>query len=172
MKSSNPIEIELTDDLIDYIEATTVKLASRALPKHLDLADLKQHVLLHIVSRPPRFDPTKNANVKTLLHVIVQRQVWKYMASLKQLGCEPAFDAGLHGGAFRDDEPDFDRPPFMDYIDCEETRRMCLLMIEHGSNFSEVARCMNVTEGTIRYRLKMLQSKLRAAGFDPFAEVK
>jgi hypothetical protein len=46
MESSTPTEIELTDDLIDYIEATTAKLASRSIPKHIDLADVKQHFLL------------------------------------------------------------------------------------------------------------------------------
>jgi DNA-directed RNA polymerase specialized sigma24 family protein len=60
----------------------------------------------------------------------------------------------------------------MDYIVDDETRQMCLLMMEHDSNVSEVARSMGVAEGTIRHRLKMLRGKLRAAGFDPFAEVK
>lgn len=172
MEPSTPSEIELTDDLIDYIEAITVKLASGAIPKHIDLADVKQHVLLQIVNCPPKFDPTKKASVKTLLYVVVQRQVWKYAKSLEQLGFESVFDANLHGNSYWDAEPRFDQPSFMDYIDCEETRRMCLLMLEHDANVSAVARSMDVTEGTIRHRLKMLRGKLRAAGFDPFAEVK
>ena len=172
MESSNPNAIELTDDLIDYIEAITAKVASKAIPKHIDLADVKQHVLLQIVNCPPKFDPTKNASVKTLLYVVVQRQVWKYATSLERLGYEPSFDADLHGTAYRDAEPRFDQPSFMDYIVDDEIRRMCLLMMEHDANVSEVARSMDVTEGTIRHRLKSLRGKLRAAGFDPFAEVK
>ncbi len=170
MESATPTEDELTDDLIDYIRSSTIQIASKRLPTHVDLNDVVQHVLLCFVSRPPKFDRSRGANIKTLLYVIVQRQFWKYIASLKQLGCEQAFDADLHGVGYRDDEPNFDQPSFMDYIDCEETRRMCLLMMEHAHNFTEVACCMDVTEGTIRYRLKMLQSKLRAAGFDPFVE--
>jgi DNA-directed RNA polymerase specialized sigma24 family protein len=172
MESSNPKAIELTEDLIDYIEAITAKVASKAIPKHIDLADVKQHVLLQIVNSPPKFDPTKNASVKTLLYVVVQRQVWKYVTSLERLGHEPSFDADLHGTAYRDAEPRFDQPSFMDYIVDEEIRRMCFLMMEHDANVSEVARSMDVTEGTIRHRLKSLRGKLRAAGFDPFAEVK
>jgi len=172
MESSNSKAIELTDDLIDYIEAVTAKVASTAIPKRIDLADVKQHVLLQIVNSPPKFDSTKNASVKTLLHVVVQRQVWKYLKSFERLGCEPSFDANLQDRGYRVAEPNFDQPSFMDYIVDDETRQMCFLMMEHDSNVSEVARSMDVTEGTIRHRLKSLRGKLRAAGFDPFAEVK
>lgn len=172
MESSNPKAIELTDDLIDYIEAVTAKVASTAIPKRIDLADVKQHVMLQIFNSPPKFDPTKNASVKTLLYVVVQRQVWKYLKSFERLGCEPSFDADLQDRGYRVAEPNFDQPSFMDYIVDDEIRRMCLLMMEHDSNVSEVARSMGVTEGTIRHRLKSLRGKLRAAGFDPFAEVK
>ena len=172
MESSNPNGIELTDDLIDYIEATTVKVASRVLPKHIDLADVKQHILLHVVRQPPKFDPTKNVDVKTLLHLFVKCRVLNYAASLKRLGNEAAFDSDIHGNAYRDAEPNIDQPSFMDYIVDDEIRRMCLLMMEHDANVSEVARSLGVTEGTIRHRLKSLRGKLRAAGFDPFAEVK
>lgn len=172
MEPSNPTEIELTDDLIDYIEATTVKVASRVLPKHIDLADVKQHILLQVVGRPPRFDPKKNADVKTLLHMFIKCRVLNYAASMNRLGSEAAFDADLHGSAYRDAEPKFDQPRFMDYINDEDTRQMCLLMMEHDANVSEVARSLGVYEGTIRHRLKSLRGKLRAAGFDPFAEVK
>ena len=172
MEPSTPTEIELTDDLIDYIRRSTIQVASKRLPSHVDLDDVVQHVLLCVVSRPPKFDPSRGTNVKTFLYLIIQRNVWKYLASMKPLGRETSIDAGSHDFGYRDDSPDFDRPSFMDYIDCEDTRSMCLLMMQHDNNTSEVARCMDVTEGTIRYRLKMLQSKLRAAGFNPFAEVK
>ena len=171
MDSSDPKAIELTDDLIDYIEAVTAKVGSMAIPKHIDLADVKQHVLCQLVNSPPKFDSSKGTNVKSFLYFVVQRQVWKYARSLKRLGQEPSFDADLHGHSYRVAEPNFDQPSFMDYIVDDEIRRMCLLMMEHDSNASEVARSMGVTEGTIRHRLKSLRGKLRAANFDPFAEV-
>ncbi len=106
------------------------------------------------------------------MHVVVQRLVGKYLASLKKIGKKPVFDADLHGGAYLNAEPKFDQPSFMDYIVDEEIRHMCLLMMEHDSNVSEVARCLGVTEGTIRHRLKTLRERLRVVGFDPFAEAK
>jgi hypothetical protein len=172
MESSNPKAIELTDDLIDYIEATTVNVASRFLPKRFELADAKQHIFAYIVSHPIEFDPTKNADVKTLLNLVIRREVWKYAASMKQKANEPSFDADLHGHSYRVAEPRFDQPSFMEYIVDAEIRRMCFLMMEHDSNVSEVARSMGVTEGTIRHRLKSLRGRLRKLGFDPFAEVK
>jgi RNA polymerase sigma factor (sigma-70 family) len=172
MESSNPKAIELTDDLIDYIEATTVNVASRYLPKRFELADAKQHILAYIVSHPIEFDPTKNADVKTLLHLVIRREVWKYASSMKRNANEPSFDADLHGHSYRVAEPRFDQPSFMDFLVDEESQRMCLLMMEHDSNVSEVARSMGVTEGTIRHRLKSLRGRLRKFGFDPFAEVK
>ena len=172
MEPSKPTEIELMDDLIDYIRRSTIQVALKQLPKHIELDDVVQHVLLRIVSRPPKFDPSRSASIKTLLYVIVHRQVGKYLASKKRYGRKSAFDLDLHGGAYRVGEPKFDQPSFMDYIVDDVIRRMCLLMMEHDSNVSEVARCLGVAEGTIRYRLTLLRSKLQAAGFDPFAEVK
>jgi|LakMenEpi03Aug12_release.lakeMendotaPanAssembly.Ray.scaffolds.fasta_scaffold1533316_1 transposase-like protein len=67
---------------------------------------------------------------------------------------------------------DFDQPRFLDYIDDEDTRRLIPLMLEHDNNVSKVARFMGVTEGAIRNRLRLLRAKLKAAGFNPFAEVK
>ena len=172
MESSNPKAIELTDDLIDYIEAVTAKVASKAIPKHIDLADVKQHVLCQLVNSPPKFDSSKGTNVKSFLYFVVQRQVWKYATSMKRTANEPSFDVDLHGHSYRVAEPRFDQPSFMDYLVDEESQRMCLLMMEHDSNVSEVARSMGVTEGTIRHRLKSLRGRLRKFGFDPFAEVK
>lgn len=56
------------------------------------------------------------------------------------------------------------------YIDNEDSRDLCRLVIECNGNLSEAARRLNLSEGTVRYRLKLLGPKLIAAGFDPFSQ--
>ncbi len=56
----------------------------------------------------------------------------------------------------------------LQYIDSEESRALCRLVIECKGNMSEAARRLGVSEGKVRYRLKMLAPKLLAAGFQPF----
>jgi hypothetical protein len=75
MDSSGPKAIQLTDELIDYFEAITATVASKEYLKHIDLADVKQHVLLQIVSCTLKFDPTEGTSVKMLMYVFVQRQL-------------------------------------------------------------------------------------------------
>ena len=55
----------------------------------------------------------------------------------------------------------------LQYIDNEDSRALCRLVIECDGNISEAARRLKLSEGTVRYRLKLLEPKLRAAGFDP-----
>ena len=171
MEPTTPTAVELTDDLIDYVRKSTILVASKRLPKHVDLEDVVQHVLLSLVSRPPKFDANRGAKLETFVYGIIKRLVLNYAVTMApDLGRGRSFEPELHGGHCFTAAPNFDQPSFMDYIDCEETRQMCLLMIEHKNNRSKVARRMNVTEGLIRYRLNRLQAKLRAAGFDPFKE--
>jgi len=54
-----------------------------------------------------------------------------------------------------------------DFIDNEDSRALCRLYIECAGNMSKTARLLGIHESTVRYRLKMLAPKLRAAGFDP-----
>jgi transcriptional regulator of acetoin/glycerol metabolism len=56
----------------------------------------------------------------------------------------------------------------LEFIDNEESRELCRQVIECKGNMSAAARRLGVSEGTIRYRLKLLAPKLIAAGFNPF----
>lgn len=161
-------EIELTDDLLNFIRCSTIKLTRKQCPPSVDPEDVVQQVLLNLVSKPPMFDPTKGATVQSLLYTILQRQVWKISSRTRQTSMrEQHVELQDHQHSARDKSPDLDLPLF-DYIACDESREMCRLLILHDGNYSEVAREMNVAEGTIRYRIKHLAPKLLAAGFDPF----
>jgi RNA polymerase sigma factor (sigma-70 family) len=56
----------------------------------------------------------------------------------------------------------------LEFVDSEESRSLCRLVIDCNGNVSEAARRLDVSEGTVRYRLKLLAPKLIAAGFNPF----
>jgi RNA polymerase sigma factor (sigma-70 family) len=161
-------EIELTADLLDFILRSTIKLARTQCPPSVDPEDVVQQVLLNLVSKPPVHDPTRGASVKTLLYMIMERQVWKIASRARQTSMrEQHVEVQGHQHSARDESRIMDLP-FLDYIACAKSREMCRLLISHDGNYSEVARKMKVTEGTIRYRIKHLASKLKAAGFDPF----
>lgn len=58
----------------------------------------------------------------------------------------------------------------LEFIDNEDSRALCRMVIECGGNVSAAARQLGLTEGAVRHRLKMLAPKLLAAGFDPFEQ--
>ncbi len=172
MESSTPHEIILTDEHLTFIRKTVLANAKR-LAKYIDRDDLLQHVTHHAIREAQKFNATRGASFTTFLFLVVRTGMSKYLTRERER-CEIAqpYKGDVHDEIVRPKPLAFESPSFMDYIDDDETRKMCFLMMEHDNNQSEVARCMNVTEGTIRYRLDLLRGKLRAAGFDPFAEVK
>ena len=208
----SPRELELTPDLLEYAKAVALKEAEKRCPKHVDFGDVVQHAVLHLMSKPPRYDAARGASPKTLIYTIVQRAVLKYVARECKRGKRnqqfpapvPASGkvndraesdavakvvrermievtetkAGDDRGA--GDEPHVRRTAeftttgwttddVLQYIDNDDSRALCRLVIECGGNISAAARQLGLTEGAVRHRLKMLAPKLRAAGFDPFA---
>lgn len=161
-------EIELTDDLLDFIRRSTIKLTRKLYASNVDPEDVVQHVLLYLVSKPPTFDPTKGAAIETLLYTILQRQVWKYAGRMRQASFRERNVELQDHQHFAWDESPLDHLPLLDYVQCDESREMCRLLILRDGNYSEVARQLGVKEGTVRYRINHLGPKLLAAGFDPF----
>lgn len=207
----SPRELELTPDLLEYAKAVALKEAEKRCPKYVDFGDVVQHALLHLMSKPPRYDPARGASPKTLIYTIVQRAVLKYVAwECKRGKRNQQFPAPVPASGKVDDRAESDavakvvrerlievteaRPrddggagaeprvqrtaefttsgwttdDVLQYIDNDESRRLCRLFIACDGNTSETARRMGLSEGTVRYRLKLLAPKLRAAGFDPF----
>jgi RNA polymerase sigma factor (sigma-70 family) len=207
-------EIELTDDLFDYAKAVTITEAQKHCSKFVDFDDVVQEVRLKLLSKPPKYDPSKGASVKTLIYTIVQRIVLKYSgrekrnaARFKQVvkerptidepkegklsdpragtasarermialeDAEAADDASPRGGAVERHHTDqttksWTTDDILEFIDDEESRELCRLFVECNGNRSKVARRLGVSEGSVRYRLKLLAPKLLAAGFNPFS---
>jgi len=202
MNDASPREIELTRDLLKYAKAVALKEAPKYCKPRLgrrtaaksDLEeqpwdDVVQETTLQLIRKPPKYDPSRGASVKTLIYTIVQRAVINFATreqdKLKQTfrqyprqenddapiepteqqvgmyqqvtGAGPTKHAALSAAVEH----------MLRFIDNEESRVLCLLVLECKGNFSEVARRLGVVEGTVRHRLKMLGPKLRAAGFNP-----
>ncbi|GIX05030.1 MAG: hypothetical protein KatS3mg114_0899 [Planctomycetaceae bacterium] len=183
MNDSSPQELELTPDLLAYARAVALKEAKRCCPKHVDFGDAVQEALLHLISKPPKVDPAKGT-AKTLIHTIVQRAVLKYLERQRRQARRLMQAPEPVKTDEQDESPDLleqgeDRrrelltkrwttDDVLEFIDNEESRALCRLFIDCQGNMSEVARRMGVSEGTVRYRLKLLAPKLIAAGFNPF----
>jgi RNA polymerase sigma factor (sigma-70 family) len=180
MNPSSPRELELTPDLIDYAKRVAIKEARKRCPKHVDCDDVAQDVFLYLLSKPPKFDPSKGASEKTLIYTVVQRAVIKFVARtcrhagrFTQVGDEAA-----ENGSFQDDAGGWRSSgvrssalmteDMFRFIDSEESLRLCQLVLDCKGNVTEAARRMGIPVKTVRYRLKLLAPKLRAAGFDPF----
>ena len=203
--TSEPQELELTPDLLEYAKAVALRLAPKhckprlarptAVKSDLDerpWADLVQEVTLQLLRRPPKFDPARGASPKTLIYTIVQRAIMKYGA--RQARHEQRFrqppDTVVLSEGLADDMVDetptaeliterrhvaltrsrWNLDDILMYVDNEDSRALCRLVIECDGNVSAAARRLKLSEGTVRYRLKLLAPKLRAAGFDPFSQ--
>ena len=200
--TSEPRELELTPDLLEYAKAVALRLApdhckprlARPTAAKSDLderpwADLVQEVTLQLLRRPPKFDPARGASPKTLIYTIVQRAVMKYGA--RQAKHEERYrqppDTVVLSEGLADDTVDetptaeliterrhvaltrshWPLDDILQYIDNEDSRALCRLVIECDGNISAAARRLKLSEGTVRYRLKLLEPRLRAAGFGP-----
>lgn len=188
MTDTSPNEMELTPELLEYARAVALKEARKHCPPHVSFDDAAQEAVLHLMSRPPRFDPARGANEKTLIFLVVQRAVLKFVAReslraarFKQFDEPDEASDGAGGDQIPEHEKIVERrtaeltrtqwalEDVLQYVDSEESRSLCRLVMECGGNVSEAARRLGVVEGTVRKRLKLLAPKLRAAGFDPFS---
>ncbi len=155
----------LTEELIEVGRKATYFEVRRQCPKLVDPDDAWQEICLKLVSQPQMYDPSRGASEATFLKLIVSRAVSKY-----------ADKARRHKKRFRlmeieDREAPTEEPPkepinLMQYIDCEETRRLCELLIECNFNKSEVARRLGWGESKVRSRFNLLAPRLKAAGVD------
>ena len=151
-----------------------------------------QEAILELLRRPPKYDSSRGASPRTLIYTIVQRAVMKYgtrQARQDRRYRQPSDTVVLSEGLA---DCTVDRTPMMEltterrtaaltgsrwnlddilmYVDNEESRSLCRLVIECDGNISAAARRLGLSEGTVRYRLKLLGPKLIAAGFDPFGQ--
>ena len=185
---SSPKELKLTPDLLEYARAVAIKEAPNHCGRRIDYEDVAQEAILHLLSRPPKFDPSRGASEKTLIYTIVKRAVIRFAErEAKQARRFRQFPEPV--GASRDGEDDepahhrisekrtteltksrWNLDDILKYVDNEESRALCRLVIECKGNLSKAAQRLKLSEGTVRYRLKLLGPKLLAAGFDPFSQ--
>jgi len=189
-QESQAKEMELTPELLEYAKAVALKLARKYCIPRIRYDDVVQHAMLHLLHRPPKYDPSRGAKPKTLINIVVQRAVMKFTQREKKHDRRytqspeffdvPAGQDGDTGERTRKIDMIADRRPGMFpgdrwtlddillYIDSEESRAMCRVVVECDGNMSKAARRLKLSEGTVRYRLKLLGPKMRAAGFEPF----
>jgi len=191
--SSTREEIDLTDDLLDFAWRSARKEArKRCWSERADIENVAGDAVMDLIRRPPRNDPASKASVKTLIYSCVQNAVIKYAAregvkvrrfqSFSMSADDPSSphdgptpeQTRLHQsltGAWPTDHEALEAAveEILRFIDNEDSRNMCRLFLECKGNRSEVARRLNVSEGTVRNRLKLLGPKLIAAGFDPLS---
>jgi RNA polymerase sigma factor (sigma-70 family) len=179
-------ELELTPDLLEYAKAVALKEAQKRCPRYVDFDDVIQFAMLQLIRRPPKFDPSRGASPKTLIYTIVHRAVIKYAKIEAKQACrfrQSPESVGASRDGERNEPADhriserrtaelsrsgWSMDDILQFIDNEDSRALCRLVIECGGNLSEAARRLGLSEGTVRYRLKLLGPKLLAAGFDPF----
>lgn len=189
--------LQLTPELLELARSYAFQEAAKRCPRWMDYDDVVQDVMLNLLRMPPKYDPSKGASEKTLLHTVVQRIVLKYVAREMRRAsrfAEPPRQKP-EGEQEGDEAPEDELPvelsrgatpkktidrrvellrksstldDILEFIDNEGSKALCGLVIECGGNVSEAARRLGLSEGTVRYRLRLLAPKLRAAGFCPF----
>ncbi len=162
---------EALEKLIDRLAAEFVR---RYGPRSVDPQEVAQAAKFQLFCNPPKFDSAKGTR-EALIKTIVQRAALKHSARAKRHASrfkqwpEPK----PSGKGLRLDPPEVQEPELptldgiLEYIEDEPSRALCRQFVECDGNVSEVARRMKVSEGTIRYRIKVLGPRLLAAGYTP-----
>jgi len=196
MNASEPRELELTPELLDYAKRVAIEEAKKRCSNRIDFDDVVQDVHLRLLRKPPKYDPSRNAKPETLIHTIVQRAVINYatreggkvrrLESFPMSADDPSSPhdgptpeqarshQSLTGAWPTDHEPlEAAVEEILRFIDNEDSRALCRLFLECDGNKSKMARRLNLTEGAVRQRLERLIEvqgpKLIAAGLNPFA---
>lgn len=191
MPDPSPTELDLTPDLLDYARQKGIEIAKGFRNPRIDPEDAAQHALLHLIAKPPRWDPARGASPTTLIYTIVQRAVIKFVEreardvrqfrTLRERAeSSPAAAEGVHPDPVGTEiassrtvglsQSFWAKEDVLDYIDNEDSRALCRTIMECDGNVSEAARRLDEKKSTIRYRLKLLIPKLLAKGFKVVSE--
>jgi RNA polymerase sigma factor (sigma-70 family) len=172
MTNSSKQELVFTPELVGYAQAVARKMARRRVPRFLGVDDAVQHVMLQLVQFPPKFDPSRGTSPKTLLYAAVGNGISDFLKrhyrhqehheELSKPDLVPERVISRREAAKRLVEE------MLALIKDKESRELCLLVLECEGNMSQAARRLGKNEGTIRYRLELLELKLKAMGFNPF----
>jgi len=167
---SDPEPLELTAELLAIAQKATIIDARKRCPKSVDPEDVWQSVCLDLLRMSPKYDPSRKASKVTLLKLICSRAVSKYAAKAKRDAKSRFQQVEVPEKESLSDIRPSESIDIFRYIESEETRRLCQLMMDCDCNMSEVARRIGISEGSVRYRLNLLAPRLKAAGFDPFKQ--
>ncbi|QOJ17136.1 MAG: sigma-70 family RNA polymerase sigma factor [Phycisphaeraceae bacterium] len=191
MPDPSPTELELTPDLLDYARRVGFEAAKDHCKPGVCHDDVVQEALLHLIAKPPVWDPARGASPKTLIYLVVQTAVLKHAereerALRKFKTLRVAADTGHNASDGVYDDPvgreiasnrtvglsqsSWATDDVLEYIDDENSRTLCRTIMECEGNVSEAARRLKMKESTIRYRLKLLIPKLLAKGFKVVSE--
>ncbi|MFN7021729.1 MAG: sigma factor [Phycisphaerales bacterium] len=191
MPDPSPTELNLTPDLLDYARRVAFKEARKRCRPGVDHDDAAQQALLHLIAKPPTWDPARGATPKSLVYTVIQRAVMKFAVRERKTvrkfePLRPASDAGHKAtdGVYPDpsgteiarnrtvglSQSFWTKEDVLDFIDNETSRETCRVIMESGGNISEAARRLGRTEGAIRSRLNVLLPKLLATGFKVVSE--
>lgn len=166
---TDPESLVLTTELLEIARKATLIDARKRCPQFVDPEDVWQSVCLDLIRTPPKYDPSRKASKATLLKIVCSRAVSKYVAKAKRDARRFQQVEVPERESLSNIQPSESIDIFR-YIESDETRRLCQLLMECDCNMSEVARRMGISEGSVRYRLKLIAPRLKAAGIDPFKQ--
>jgi len=191
MQDPSPVELELTPDLLDYARRVAFKEAQKRCRPGVDHDDAAQQALLHLIAKPPVWDPARGAKPKSLVYTVIQRAVMKFAVRERKTvrkfqPLRPPSDAKQKAtdGVYPDpsgteivrnrtvglSQSFWTMEDVLDFIDNETSRETCRVIMESGGNVSEAARRLGRSESAIRTRIDVLIPKLLAKGFKVVSE--
>ncbi|MGD9791816.1 MAG: hypothetical protein AB7K52_16025 [Phycisphaerales bacterium] len=191
MPDPSPTELKLTPDLLDYARRVAFKEARKRCRPGVNHDDAAQQALLHLIAKPPLWDPVRRTTPKSLVYTVIQRAVMKFAVRERKTvrkfePLRPASDAGHKAadGVYPDptgteiarsrtvslSQSFWATEDVLEFIDNEDSRALCRTIMECDANVSEAARRLGMKESTIRYRLGLLIPKLLAKGFKVVSE--
>jgi DNA-directed RNA polymerase specialized sigma24 family protein len=156
----------LTNELMEVGKTTTIIEVRKRCPVYVDAEDVWQEICLMLISSSPQFDPNRGASESTFLKLIVSRAVGKYADKVFRNAkrFRPFEESEYEESPGKEPLPE--KVDWFQYIECDETRKFCELLVECKLNKSEVARRLGWNESKVRYRFDLIKPRLLAAGFN------
>lgn len=194
MSDAEPYELEMTPDRLDFVRRSARKEARKRCSEFVDVKDVIQEVHLHLLRKPPRYNPQSKATEKTFLYAAIRYIVIKYA---EREARQAARHRQLEDRQPEPSETEHDKPvkpmdrqkrelielrprdltwkgltadDILRFIDDSTSRHLCETVLLCDGNMSEAGRRLGIHESTVRHRLKILGPKLLAAGFNPYRQ--
>lgn len=155
-----------------------------------DLDDLLQECLIHWLDKKRKYDPAKQAAIKTFMNEVINNKLMDILRSQMSLKKKLSYmtipideilddDDQMSSGLFAEDDQqlrkfmnsDLDRLLASAFEKLSrKQRKMCRLITDDGLSFREIGRVLNMSKGAVYDEIMRIRQVFREEGLNDYLE--